>query len=472
MVGVYVRGVFFFSLVFVQLLMTSPKLMAASYSLNASNQGWYNSLGEHPMHDNTITGLLGDVEYRSFFVFQVPNECASGVKSASLSVSSSSPSAGLGLTPHNISINGLTLDHSGSIGQTNMSMNIYSDMGTNQLAQVTITNNGDFTFSQPLNQQALVLLEGSAAAHGAFAVALTHLEPVSPQYIMGYSGAGDVVGLLEINCEPVASITVQQVLTNDNNGTATASDFQPQINGQPVVWDVPARYFANTYNLSEVMLVPGYSAGDWGGDCSINGVLELQPGQSAVCTITNDDIPATLTLTHAVVNDSGGTATSADFFAYVNGVFRSWNVNQTVDAGTYSLIVSAVDGYVNSDWQGDCSGDGSITLALGETANCHIVSNDMGVDLIIDKSVNDISPNIGDLVTFSIVVDNLGPDTATNVKVVDVVTSGLEYQSNSISGAAQLTDNDPYTNGLIWVIPTLPVGMPVTLTFQAKVLPP
>ena len=36
--------------------------------------------------------------------------------------------------------------------------------------------------------------------------------------------------------------------------------------------------------------------------------IALALGESATCTITNDDIPATLTLVKEVVNDDGGTA--------------------------------------------------------------------------------------------------------------------------------------------------------------------
>ena len=36
--------------------------------------------------------------------------------------------------------------------------------------------------------------------------------------------------------------------------------------------------------------------------------MALALGESATCTITNDDIPAKLTLVKQVVNDDGGTA--------------------------------------------------------------------------------------------------------------------------------------------------------------------
>ena len=41
--------------------------------------------------------------------------------------------------------------------------------------------------------------------------------------------------------------------------------------------------------------------------------VALALGESATCTIINDDVPATLTLVKQVVNDDGGTALATDW---------------------------------------------------------------------------------------------------------------------------------------------------------------
>ncbi len=43
------------------------------------------------------------------------------------------------------------------------------------------------------------------------------------------------------------------------------------------------------------------------------------------------------------------------------------------------------------------------------------------VDVSLDKQVNDDTPNVGDTVTFTLVVANGGPSTATNIDVTDVI---------------------------------------------------
>ena len=46
-------------------------------------------------------------------------------------------------------------------------------------------------------------------------------------------------------------------------------------------------------------------------------------------------------------------------------------------------------------------------------------------DLAVTKTVNNPAPNVGDTVTFTITVTNLGPDTATNVTLHDILPAGV-----------------------------------------------
>ena len=52
----------------------------------------------------------------------------------------------------------------------------------------------------------------------------------------------------------------------------------------------------------------GYTPSGWSGACAADGSVTLLPGDDTTCTITNDDIPPSLTLNKVVVNDNGGTA--------------------------------------------------------------------------------------------------------------------------------------------------------------------
>ena len=49
------------------------------------------------------------------------------------------------------------------------------------------------------------------------------------------------------------------------------------------------------------------------------------------------------------------------------------------------------------------------------------------VDLKITKSVDDPSPNIGDTVTFTLLVENVGVNDASDVAITDIIPSGFSY---------------------------------------------
>jgi LPXTG-site transpeptidase (sortase) family protein len=77
---------------------------------------------------------------------------------------------------------------------------------------------------------------------------------------------------------------------------------------------------------------------------------------------------------------------------------------------------------------------------------------------------------VGDTVTFTLVIANGGPSTATNIDVADVVPSGYTYTAASITGGDASDDSNPATSGLTWTINSLASGASVNLTYQANVL--
>src|SRR3989338_6889844 len=95
--------------------------------------------------------------------------------------------------------------------------------------------------------------------------------------------------------------------------------------------------------------------------------------------------PASLTLVKTVVNDNGGTATTTDFQAKIDGINVAWGVTQTVAAGAHAASETSMAGYGASGWGGDCAADGTITLAAGENKTCTITNDDQAGRLIVDK---------------------------------------------------------------------------------------
>jgi len=92
------------------------------------------------------------------------------------------------------------------------------------------------------------------------------------------------------------------------------------------------------------------------------------------------------------------------------------------------------------------------------------------VDLVINKGVDNSAPQIGEIVTFTIEVENQSDNyDATSVEILDKLNSG--YGFISFEDTILPEDNTRYdaTSG-IWEVGTIPAGSSVSLTIVAEVL--
>jgi len=236
-----------------------------------------------------------------------------------------------------------------------------------------------------------LFIDGVAADSGvAYVVpagAHTASETPVPGYVpSGWSGdcdaAGDVVlapgqdGVCEITNDdlPPASLTLIKIVVNDDGGTLTPADFDLFIDGVPadsgVVYDVaPGDYVASETPI------PGYTPGDWGGDCDAAGNVTVGAGEHKICEISNDDEPPTLTVIKDVVNDDAGTLAPDDFDLFIDGTPALSGVPYPVAPGAHAVTETEQAGYTLTGFGGDCDADGNVTVALGEDKIC-IVTND------------------------------------------------------------------------------------------------
>src|SRR5206468_3034826 len=133
--------------------------------------------------------------------------------------------------------------------------------------------------------------------------------------------------------------------------TLSAAGATPLSGSTPV--DSGATFSAGAYTLSESGPA-NYTASDWvcvGGTQGDATHITVGLGQSATCTITNNDQPAHLTLLKVVNNNHGGplgvgsfpltavgtstTATLTPITGQISGTALATNV--AVNAGTYTL---------------------------------------------------------------------------------------------------------------------------------------
>ena len=85
-------------------------------------------------------------------------------------------------------------------------------------------------------------------------------------------------------------------------------------------------------------------------------------------------------------------------------------------------------------------------------------------DLSLTKALGDAEANVGDVVTFSVQLNNAGPDAATGIVVSDSLPAGLGF----VSSSSTVGSYDAATG--LWTVDTLASGAAATLEITATVL--
>jgi hypothetical protein len=191
-----------------------------------------------------------------------------------------------------------------------------------------------------------------------------------------------------------ATLTLVKSVTKDNGSTAAATDWTLSAVGTDSISGVSGSanvtnktVTSGDYTLSESGPT-GYTASAW--SCTagtlVGSTLTLADDDNATCTITNDDVAPSLTLTKVVDNAGGGTASASDWTVSATGPTSisgagSAASDNTFSAGTYTLSETAnsVNGtYTAGTWSCDngviVDENNQITLALGQNTSCSITN--------------------------------------------------------------------------------------------------
>jgi hypothetical protein len=279
---------------------------------------------------------------------------------------------------------------------------------------------GTYTVSEDLTngpsgytQTGISCTDGSSSVNGSVTVTLS-------------AGANKTCTIT--NVDQPATLTVIKHVINDNGGTKTAANFTMNVTGTNVQ---PSASFpgaespgttvtlnAGSYSVDEGAH-DGYTKSG-AGDCSGT----IANGESKTCTITNDDLPAGLTVYTEVI---GGPNQASDFSMYVTG----GNANpapfagsasptgmslSNLDAGSYVVHQSGTPtGYTL------ISGCGTQTLANDQSKSCAMVysyakndpkvSSTMSWVLHDSLKVEDLRTGAANAGTSQIVFKLYGPST-------------------------------------------------------------
>ncbi|WP_334056460.1 isopeptide-forming domain-containing fimbrial protein [Polaribacter sp. P097] len=192
-------------------------------------------------------------------------------------------------------------------------------------------------------------------------------------------------------------------------------------------------------------------------------------GDTVTYTITvnnngpNDETNASLTS----VLPTGLTFVSSSLPGAYNQATGLWTIGNISKNSSKTLTISAT---VNANTFGNTI-TASTTAANGDqadpsTAN-DVLSTTITVgnftDIVLSKTVDNSSPNIGDTIDYTISVTNNGPANATNVVITDVLPAGLTFV-NEIAGSGVWNA----TNST-WTLASLPNGETRNLTITATV---
>ncbi|BAO45571.1 GEVED domain-containing protein [Thiolapillus brandeum] len=181
------------------------------------------------------------------------------------------------------------------------------------------------------------------------------------------------------------------------------------------------------------------------------GVRDVVPsGFSGISAISNGGVLSGANIDWTGLSVAAGGSLNLTFNAVVGASGSYTNVAQVTAANEFDI-----DSTPNND-DGDQSEDdeSSVVLNVGAT-----------IDLQLQKSISNMTPQVGDVVTFTLLLSNTGLDTATGVSVEDVVPAGYGNITNISSGGVLAGSS------ITWSGMTVAVGTPVTLTFDATVLP-
>ena len=214
--------------------------------------------------------------------------------------------------------------------------------------------------------------------------------------------------------------------------------------------------------------------------------LELTKTVDEAAPLVGDDVIFTLTVTNNGPNDatgiqvtdvlpSGYSYVSDDSGAYVSGtgVWTVPNLSATTGNNTATINITATvlaTGVYNNSAEVTAATnfDPNSTPNNGDTNENDYDTVNVGTQSVSDvslvKSVNDLNPTTGDVVTFTLTLSNAGPSAATGVNVEDVIPDGFG-NITAISNGGVLTGSTINWTGL-----AIANGADLLLTFDVEVL--
>jgi uncharacterized repeat protein (TIGR01451 family) len=180
---------------------------------------------------------------------------------------------------------------------------------------------------------------------------------------------------------------------------------------------------------------------------------------SASSVVVNDLLPSSLTFVSSVAGQGSFDSNTGVWTigSLANGASANLTIIATVNTGTGgTTITNTAAGTAAETDHNPSNNSASVNVTVGS------VLGESTIDLSVEKTVNDSSPQHNDNVTYTLTVTNNGPADATGVVLTDVLPSGATFVSST-------TATGSFNSGTgAWTIGNLANGSSVTLSIIAQ----
>lgn len=177
---------------------------------------------------------------------------------------------------------------------------------------------------------------------------------------------------------------------------------------------------------------------------------------TATNVVANDSLPTGLAYSSATASNGSYDATSGNWTigSLANGASATLTLKTTVNGGTNTTVITNTARVSQSSSIVDPQSNNTATVALTVTNVA-----DMGVAM----SLNNIRPRENDTVTYTLKIENFGPNNAGSVTVKDLLPTGLSYVSATPSVGT-------YDKALgEWTVGGLNAGVSATMSLKVSV---
>ena len=312
--------------------------------------------------------------------------------------------------------------------------NATPNVGSNVIFTLTATNNG------PSNSTGVTVSDLLPAGY----TYVSHSGPGSYN-----PGTGDwAIGSLNSGATAVLNVTATVLATGPYANTASITGPNPDPtpgNNSSTVTPVPVP-------LTD--LVMSKSVNNATPNVGTNVIFTLGVTNNGPSAATGVSVADLLPAGYTYVSDTSGGAYNSGTGVWTVGALA----NGASASITVTATVNATGSYVNS-----------ATVTGGQTdptpGNNTATSTPVPVpltDLVMAKSVNNATPNVGSNVIFTLTVTNNGPSAATGVSVNDLLPAGYTHVSNTGGGAYNVGTG-------VWTIGGLANGASTSITITATV---